>query len=419
MELTDQDVEVNTFKFKKLLDKLMKLKSVSKTSVITLLIPPNEQISKINNMLTNEYSTASNIRNRVNRLGVLSSLTSIQQKLKLYNKIPVNGLVILSGEVAIGDKEKQITISFEPPKTVRQFIYRCDSSFHLEDLITLCNEEDAPIIGVIVLVGEECLFASIQGSTHTVHYELKVNLPKKHGRGGQSKLRFERLAEEARHNYLKKIGEYTTQYYINNNSPNVKNILVAGNGYLVDRLNNYMDKKLLPLVFANRVDVSYGGKRGLEEAIIKGSSILGCAKYIDEINIVTKLFTLMQQDKPCYCYGLDATIECLFANAVETLLLSTDVAFTIEMIKNKELRTKIIDFYQNNEDYIIESDIDKISIIDWLINECHNFNSQFKLISSNTSIGTQFFMGFGGIGAILRFEIQQQYDDDEDDVFID
>jgi len=45
-------------------------------------------------MLADEYGTASNIKSRVNRQSVLSAITSTQQKLKLYTRVPTNGLVI-------------------------------------------------------------------------------------------------------------------------------------------------------------------------------------------------------------------------------------------------------------------------------------------------------------------------------------
>ena len=38
-------------------------------------------------MLGDEYGTASNIKSRVNRLSVLSAITSAQQRLKLYTKV--------------------------------------------------------------------------------------------------------------------------------------------------------------------------------------------------------------------------------------------------------------------------------------------------------------------------------------------
>lgn len=36
--------------------------------------------------------------------------------------------------------------------------------------------------------------------------KFSVELPKKHGRGGQSALRFARLRMEKRHNYVRKVG---------------------------------------------------------------------------------------------------------------------------------------------------------------------------------------------------------------------
>lgn len=38
------------------------------TSMISLIIPPKDQISRISKMLADEYGTASNIKSRVNRL---------------------------------------------------------------------------------------------------------------------------------------------------------------------------------------------------------------------------------------------------------------------------------------------------------------------------------------------------------------
>jgi hypothetical protein len=37
------------------------------TSMISLIIPPKDQVSRVNKMLADEYGTASNIKSRVNR----------------------------------------------------------------------------------------------------------------------------------------------------------------------------------------------------------------------------------------------------------------------------------------------------------------------------------------------------------------
>lgn len=57
------------------------------TSMISLIIPPKDQISRVNKMLAEEYGTASNIKSRVNRQSVLGAITSTQQRLKLYNRV--------------------------------------------------------------------------------------------------------------------------------------------------------------------------------------------------------------------------------------------------------------------------------------------------------------------------------------------
>lgn len=45
------------------------------------------QVARVQKMLGDEFGTASNIKNRVNRQSVLGAITSAQQRLKLYNKV--------------------------------------------------------------------------------------------------------------------------------------------------------------------------------------------------------------------------------------------------------------------------------------------------------------------------------------------
>ena len=70
-------------------------------------------------MLTQEYGTASNIKSRVNRLSVLAAITSTQQRLKLYNRVPPNGLVLFVGTILTDEgKEKKVSFDFEPHKPI-------------------------------------------------------------------------------------------------------------------------------------------------------------------------------------------------------------------------------------------------------------------------------------------------------------
>lgn len=141
------------------------------TSMISLIIPPKDQISRVAKMLADEFGTASNIKSRVNRLSVLGAITSVQQRLKLYNKgvcvhqnvcecvlhgvfipvcavfisivfsfnagvlvtVPPNGLVVYCGTIMTEEgKEKKVNIDFEPFKPINTSLYLCDNKFHTE-----------------------------------------------------------------------------------------------------------------------------------------------------------------------------------------------------------------------------------------------------------------------------------------------
>ena len=104
--------------------------------MISLIIPPKvylscttrwglclsiiqDQISRASAMLTQEYGTASNIKSRVNRLSVLAAITSTQQRLKLYTRVPPNGLVLFVGTILTDEgKEKKVSFDFEPHKPI-------------------------------------------------------------------------------------------------------------------------------------------------------------------------------------------------------------------------------------------------------------------------------------------------------------
>ena len=89
------DHNVEMWKIKRLIKSLEAARG-NGTSMISLIIPPKDQIPRIGKMLADEFGTASCIKSRVNRLSVQSAITSVQQRLKLYNKVPTNGLVVSS-----------------------------------------------------------------------------------------------------------------------------------------------------------------------------------------------------------------------------------------------------------------------------------------------------------------------------------
>ena len=79
---------------------------------------------------------------------------------------------------------------------------------------------------------------------------FNVDLPKKHGRGGQSALRFARLRVEKRHNYVRKVSETAVQMFISNDKVNVEGLVLAGSADFKNELyqSDWFDPRLLAKV---------------------------------------------------------------------------------------------------------------------------------------------------------------------------
>ena len=109
MDDEEAEQQIKMFKIKKLIQMLQAARG-NGTSMISLIIRPKDEISRAQKMLTEEYGTASNIKSRVNRLSVLSAITSTQERLKHYNRVPENGLVVYCGTVITDEgKERKVT----------------------------------------------------------------------------------------------------------------------------------------------------------------------------------------------------------------------------------------------------------------------------------------------------------------------
>lgn len=390
------------------------------TSMISLVMPPTEDLHKINQMLTNEFGTASNIKSRVNRLSVLSAIKSTQERLKLYNKMPLNGLVIFCGTILTeNNKEKKVTIDFEPFKPINKFLYLCDNRFHTEPLNELLISEEK--YGFIIIDGNGTLFGKLAGSNKEILQDISVELPKKHGRGGQSAMRFARLRLEKRHNYLVKISELSVKHFITDDKINVSGLIVAGSAEFKQQLTS---KDLLDPRLQNKIisvlDIAYGGNKGFEQAIELSQESLGNLKFIQEKNLLQNYMDEINQDTGKYCFGINDTIYALESGAIDKLLCYQDLELYRVKVKNNinEEETKFLSIETRNTLNLNEFEIlDEELFVDWISQNYNNFGCELYYISNYTTEGSQFCRGFGGIGAILRYPIEfNDYNLEEEDL---
>ena len=143
-------------------------------------------------------------------------------------------------------------------------LYLCDNKFHTEALQELLESDSK--FGFIVMDGNGTLFGTVAGNTREVVHKFTVDLPKKHGRGGQSALRFARLRDEKRHNYVRKVAELAVQHFITADKVNVTGLVLAGSADFKTELSmsDMFDQRLAAKVI-KVVDVSYGGENGFNQ----------------------------------------------------------------------------------------------------------------------------------------------------------
>ncbi|CAF4070907.1 unnamed protein product [Rotaria sp. Silwood2] len=428
-ESSDKNVEI--WKIKKLIKSLEAARG-NGTSMISLIIPPRDQVPRIAKMLADEYGTASNIKSRVNRLSVLSAITSVQARLKLYNKVPNNGLVIYCGTIVTEDgKEKKVNIDFEPFKPINTSLYLCDNKFHTEALQALLADDSR--FGFIVMDGNGALFGTLQGNSREVITKFSVDLPKKHGRGGQSALRFARLRMEKRHNYVRKVAETAVQCFITDDKVNVTGIILAGLADFKTELHqsDMFDPRLQVKVL-KRVDVSYGGENGFNQAIELAAETLGDVKFIQEKKLISRYFDEVSKDSGQYCFGIEETLKALEMGAVETLIVWENFDVMRYVLRNPQTQeTKVLHLRSDQEKEKShfqdkDSGVELEHVEEMPLLECYSFLNKgstesfettyfisfscatLEIVTDKSQEGSQFVRGFGGVGGILRYKVDLQ-----------
>lgn len=431
-EETSSDKNVEIWKVKKLIKSLQKARG-NGTSMISLIIPPGDQVARVSKMLADEYGTASNIKSRVNRLSVLGAITSVQHRLKLYTKVPPNGLVVYCGTIVTDEgKEKKVNIDFEPFKPINTSLYLCDNKFHTEALTALLADDNR--FGFIVMDGNGALFGTLQGNTRDVLHKFTVDLPKKHGRGGQSALRFARLRMEKRHNYVRKVAETAVQLFIASDKPNISGLILAGSADFKTELSqsDMFDPRLQGKII-KLVDVSYGGENGFNQAIELAAESLANVKFIQEKKLINRYFDQISQDTGKYCFGVEDTLRALEMGAVETLICWENLDIQRFVLKNHSTgEEKILHLTSEQEkdmthftdkDTGVELELEEnMPFLEWLANNYKNFGATLEIITDRSQEGSQFVRGFGGIGGMLRYKVDFQsmagdnFDDEEFDL---
>jgi len=405
-ELTD----LQKYEFRRSLEEVRKL-SGRGTELISLYVPPSRQISDVSNYLRSEYSQSSNIKSASTRKNVQAAISSILSRLKNFKSPPENGLVFFVGHRSVGaDQTDMIQFVLEPPEPVPTFIYRCDSQFFTEPIEGMLETKDK--YGLIVIDRSEATVGMLHGKRIVPIKNMQSLVPSKHGRGGQSARRFERVIEIAAHEYYKKVADVANEAFLSEKE--LKGILVGGPGPTKDFFvkSEYLHYELQKKII-DTFDTGYTDEYGLKELLEKSRERMKDLDLMREKDLMQRLFEeIRRPDGGLSIYGEEQVKNALTIGAVDTLIISEDLRRVKLGLTCPSCGAKK-DTMAKDSTEDVRCDkcgaIMKVDKVDDLVGDFHSIadanNTKVEFISGESEEGGLLLKAFGGVAGILRFRV--------------
>jgi peptide chain release factor subunit 1 len=413
VDLTQRQI----YDLKRLLEDLKKCRG-KHTELISLYVPASKQIFDVVGYLRGELSQSSNIKSKTTMKNVTSAIESLMNRLKPFKQPPANGLAMFVGHKSVGsDKTEMVAFVIEPPLPLTTFLYRCDSEFFLEPIEAMLAEKE--IYGLLLLDRRECTIGMLRGKHIELLKYMTSQVPGKHGRGGQSQRRFERLTEIAAHEWFVKCGERASDVF--KNEPNLKGILVGGSGptkqYFVEEgyLHYELQKKIVDLF-----DTGYTDEYGLRELVDSAGGRMADLKISQEKKIMKRFLSeVMKSEKSLAVYGEPQVRRALEMGIVDTLLISEDLRryrvtlkcqscpFTID----KTITEEALESFTPPPCAMCKTQLpmvisEKKDLVDELSDLAEKTNGTVTLVSRGSEEGESLYSAFGGLAGILRYAVE-------------
>ncbi len=405
----DSSIDRARYDFKKAMQEIVNLRGRG-TELISVYVPASKQISDVTSYLRNEYSQSTNIKSKTTRKNVMSAIESIMARLKTFNKVPENGLVVFCGEISMGgDQTRMVQYVLEPPEPITTFIYRCDSQFFVEPLLDMLREKKS--YGLIVMDRSEASIGILTGKKITLIKNFDSQVPRKHRQGGQSAQRFERLIEIAAHEFFKKIADNAEEAFLNRDD--LQGILIGGPGATKDYFvkEGYLHHELQKKVI-DTFDTGYTDEYGLKELVNNAAGALQDMDIMRERELIQRLLTEIRKERGgLSAYGEEQVRQLLVAGAVDTVLLSEGL--NLKRIKITCSNGHVQEFTARKVpskaqcdqcDSPVES-VEEIGLVDHFYDLAETVGSKVELISEDSEEGEMLIQAFGGVAALLRFQV--------------
>ena len=391
------------------------------TELISVYVTPDFDLNKVVQQLRDEQGTASNIKSKTTRKNVVGALEKVIQFLRTYieayRRPPANGMAIFCGNVAGREDVADIQLYWvEPPEPITVRMYRCDQEFVLEPLREMLRVKET--IGLLVLDRREATLATLRGKHVEIIRTLTSGVPGKHGRGGQSARRFERLIEIAAHEFMKRIAETTNEIF--GQTPDLRTILVGGPGPTKDY---FLKSELLGEEVTKKIggviDTGYTDEQGIKELVNKSGEVLADLEIMKEKSLMQRFMTELVAGEGKVAYGEAEVRRQLEQGAVELLLISEAIRRGRAFVRCQACGHELQETFEDIEAYkrqlagrpcpnCGEAKLQLIESKDMVQELCElsdRFGTDVEFISTETEEGKQLWAAFKGLAAILRFKV--------------
>ena len=411
----DLEMQQRRLRTKKTLEELQNMRGMG-TELVTVIIPPDRLISDVRGQLGQEGAQAANIKSKLTRKHVGDAIESAISVLNRYKNAGEYGIAIFVGHVIVGNnKTRLVTVVIEdPPEIFTSFRYRCDSTFELTQLEDMLIDRTS--YGLFVIDRGEAAYGIASGKRIHCQEELQSNIMGKHRQGGQSAQRFERLIEEAAHNFFKRATEHACNYWLPNLA-DIKGIIVGGPGQTKDFVvkNDYFHHEVKKLIREPFFDVGYSNESGLRELVQRAGNLMDQIELDAERELVDNFLREVMQAHPKASYGEMMIRSALDQGAVDTLLLSEGLRkrrvgwyckpCSHEWEATQNSRSEIPDCPKCGSEDVREDPDRTRDIIDELTELAGHTSAKVSLISMDSEEGATLQTSFGGIAALLRYSL--------------
>ncbi|HTP53758.1 MAG TPA: peptide chain release factor aRF-1 [Thermoplasmata archaeon] len=411
------DTQLARYSFQRKLDEIAASRGRA-TELISLYVSPGKQISDVMNYLRNEYAQSSNIKSRTTRKNVMWAIESLMGRVRAFKEPPPNGVAFFVGSKAVGaDKSEPVTFIVEPPEPLNTYLYRCDSTFFLDPLLSMVHEPD--LWGLIVLDRAEVTLGFLRGKRVEALRNKQSQVPSKHGRGGQSAHRFERMIEHAAHEFFVRIAEMAGEIFLPKKDQ-LKGILLGGPGatkeffYKEGFLHYELQQKVVQPLF----DTGYTDEYGLKEMVEKATQTLHGLELTEEKRIVQRLLAeIRKADTGLAAYGERDVAHALELGAVDVLLVSDGlrqrrVTFRCATCQKEFVRSladdaidAVLDGPCPNCGARALTETAAEDYVEGLFRRAAEGGATARLVSTESEEGEMLAKAFGGVAAILRYPV--------------